>query len=75
MLPSELATACPYKGVAAYHHIDLAGTRHENLAWHYPDPVREAAPIRDLHCFYNERVDIRIDGVPQDRPRTKWSPK
>lgn len=71
---SDLKTACPYKGVASYFHMDLDGTRHENLVWHYADPVREAAPIRDHLCFYNEQVDIRIDGVAQARPQTKWSP-
>ena len=24
-------------------------------------------------CFFNERVDIDVDGVRQDRPRTPWS--
>ena len=75
LVVSELETACPYKGIADYHHVDLAGTRHENLVWHYTSPVREAAPIRDYHCFFNERVDIRVDGLLQDRPKTKWSPK
>lgn len=75
LVVSETETACPYKGVAGYHHVDLDGTRHENLVWHYTSPVREAAPIQDCHCFFNERVDIRIDGVLQDRPKTKWSPK
>ncbi len=72
---SELETACPYKGVAGYHHLDLDGSRHENLVWHYAHPVREAEPIRDYLCFYNEQVDISIDGKAQARPRTKWSPR
>ena len=30
-------------------------------------------PVRDLVAFYNERVDIEVDGEPQERPRTQWS--
>jgi hypothetical protein len=25
-------------------------------------------------CFYNERVDIEVDGRPEERPSTQWSP-
>lgn len=72
---SDLETACPYKGVADYHHLNVNDAQHENLIWRYANPVREAAPIRDHLCFYNEMVDISVDGVPQPRPRTKWSPR
>ena len=30
----------------------------------YPDPVPENPKIRDLICFYNERVDLVVDGEP-----------
>jgi len=75
MPPSDLQTACPYKGDANYHHVAINGTRHDNIVWHYANPVREAAPIHDHRCFCNERVDIRVDGIAQPRPKTKWSPK
>ncbi|WP_249997697.1 DUF427 domain-containing protein [Actinoplanes sp. M2I2] len=66
---SETVTRCPYKGVARYwSHPGLA-----DAAWSYPDPVAEIPKIRDLVCFYNERVDIVLDGVPQDRPVTPFS--
>jgi hypothetical protein len=29
--------------------------------------------VRGLVAFFNERVDIVIDGVLQDRPVTRWS--
>ncbi|WP_417518947.1 DUF427 domain-containing protein [Minwuia sp.] len=71
--PSDLTTACPYKGIARYWHVTAGGERLENLVWSYDDPVREAEPIRDHLCFFNEKVDIAIDGKPQARPATKWS--
>ncbi len=66
---SETVTRCPYKGVARYwSHPDLA-----DAAWSYPDPIPENPKIRDLVCFYDERVDVVIDGVPQVRPVTPFS--
>jgi hypothetical protein len=28
-----------------------------------------------LLAFYDERVDVELDGVPQERPESPWSPK
>lgn len=71
--PSDLTTACPYKGIASYWNVDAGGNTHDNLVWAYPTPVREAEPVRDLLSFYNEKVDISVDGELQVRPQTKWS--
>ena len=30
--------------------------------WSYPEPQREAERIRDHLAFFNERVDIEVDG-------------
>ena len=66
---SETVTRCPYKGTARYwSHPKLA-----DAAWSYPDPIPELPKIRDLVCFYNERVDLVIDGEPQERPVTPFS--
>jgi hypothetical protein len=29
--------------------------------------------VAGLACFYNEKVDIYVDGVLQERPRTPFS--
>ena len=66
---SDTVTRCPWKGVARYlSHPDVP-----DVAWSYPDPIPENPKIRDLVCFYNERVDLVIDGVRQERPRTPFS--
>jgi len=31
------------------------------------------AAIRDLVCFYAERTDLVVDGLPVPRPWTPWS--
>ena len=41
--------------------------------WSYPEPQREAEPIRDHLAFFNERVDIEVDGELEERPVTQWS--
>jgi len=73
--PSESQTGCPYKGVASYFSVVLEGRALEDLVWTYPDPRPEAMPIKDLLAFYDERVDVELDGVPQERPESPWSPK
>ena len=49
------------------------GTRHDDLVWTYPAPVPEAPKLQDLLAFYNEKLDISVDGVLQERPQTPWS--
>ncbi|MBB4694463.1 DUF427 domain-containing protein [Paractinoplanes abujensis] len=66
---SETVTRCPYKGVARY----WSHPARSDAAWSYPDPIPEQPKIRDLVCFYNERVDIVLDGTPLDRPLSPFS--
>jgi uncharacterized protein (DUF427 family) len=67
--PSEHCTVCAYKGEATHFSVG----EEEAVAWTYRDPLREVEPIRDRIAFYDERVDMEIDGEPQDRPVTQWS--
>ena len=46
-----------------------------NVAWYYPDPIPEQPRLKDLIAFFNERVDIEVDGEPEERPHTQWSVK
>ncbi len=71
--PSDATSACPYKGVARYWDVVIDGSVHEGFVWSYPTPLPESTGIAGLVCFYNERVDLEIDGVRLERPRTKFS--
>lgn len=73
LTPTETETACPYKGWANYWSVDVDGSIHEDLAWAYRTPLPESKDVAGLVCFYNEKVDLDIDGVRVDRPRTKFS--
>lgn len=73
LTPTESETACPYKGWANYWNVTVGDTTHEDLAWGYRTPLPESAAIAGLVCFYNEKVDLEIDGVPVEQVRTKFS--
>ncbi len=70
--PSDRATHCPYKGTAGYWSVQVNGTLHENLVWIYRTPLPESQKIAGLACFYNERVELYVDGVRQERPATRF---
>jgi uncharacterized protein (DUF427 family) len=72
--PSMRSTACPYKGTASYFSVAVPGAEIvENIAWVYPTPIPQLPTIENHLCFFNEHVDVIVDGVLQDRPTTKWS--
>jgi uncharacterized protein (DUF427 family) len=70
---SDTVTSCPYKGRARYFSVRIGDTLLADAAWSYPDPIPENPKIRDLVCFFNERVDLVVDGIALDRPVTPWS--
>ena len=73
LTPTDTSTGCPYKGFARYWNVDVDGTTHPDLAWGYDDPLPESAPVKGLICFYNEKVDLIIDGERLASPTTKFS--
>ncbi|MEJ7832387.1 MAG: DUF427 domain-containing protein [Nocardioides sp.] len=71
---SDTQTPCPYKGrTSAYWSVRTGEALHEDLAWRYDFPTRQLLPIAGLIAFYNEKLDIVLDGVRLDRPHTKFS--
>jgi uncharacterized protein (DUF427 family) len=71
--PSETHSQCPYKGTASYWSVEVGGRRHEDVVWTYRAPLPESQKIAGLVAFFDERADVVVDGVPQDRPRTPFS--
>jgi uncharacterized protein (DUF427 family) len=71
--PTSTETTCPFKGQAAYWSLEADGDVHDDLVWSYEAPIPEAAGVTGLLCFYNERVDLVVDGKPQSRPETPFS--
>jgi uncharacterized protein (DUF427 family) len=71
--PSERRTYCPYKGEASYSSFDVNGRRRRDLAWSYEQPLPDAAELRGLIAFWNERVDMVVDGERTEKPATVFT--
>jgi uncharacterized protein (DUF427 family) len=73
LIPTDTVTRCPYKGTTGGYWSVRTGERvHPDLAWSYDFPTRQLLPITGLIAFYNERVDIAVDGRRLDRPKTHF---
>lgn len=68
--PSEKRTRCAYKGEASYWSPDVGGRVCDNLAWSYEEPLEDAAALTGLVAFFDELVDVTLDGARRERPRT-----
>jgi uncharacterized protein (DUF427 family) len=73
LVPSDTQTHCPYKGTAGYWSIEVNGKRYEDYVWIYRSPLPESQKIAGLACFYNEKVDLYVDGVALGHPRSPFS--
>jgi uncharacterized protein (DUF427 family) len=73
LTPTESVSHCPYKGQAEYWSVRAGDGVHDDLAWSYRAPFAESQKIAGLIAFYNEKIDIYVDGVLQQRPVTKFS--
>ena len=66
-------TECPYKGTTSgYWSIRIGESVHADLVWSYDFPTRQLSPIAGMLAFYNEKVDIVLDGIRLDRPKTHF---
>jgi uncharacterized protein (DUF427 family) len=71
--PSTTATTCAYKGAAHYWGAPGDAGDGVDIAWSYPEPLPEAVEITGMIAFFDERVDVTLDGQHRERPRTPWS--
>ncbi|HEY1914316.1 MAG TPA: DUF427 domain-containing protein [Streptosporangiaceae bacterium] len=62
--PTSTETTCPFKGQASYWSVKAGGEVHEDLVWGYQDPIPQAAGVAGLVCFYDEKVNLTVDGKP-----------
>jgi len=73
MLATHTVTSCPYKGTTSeYWSVRVGKTMHADLAWAYNFPTRQLLPIAGLIAFYNEKLDILLDGELLARPTTHF---
>jgi len=70
---SDKTTTCPYKGTANYYSIVVDTKGYENAIWWYRFPVAESLALAGHVSFYNEKVDIYVDGCLQSKPVSRFS--
>jgi uncharacterized protein (DUF427 family) len=64
LVASDRRSYCPYKGEASYWSLG----EHQDIAWSYEDPLPDGPLVKGLVAFWDERVDVFVDGVPRGRP-------
>jgi uncharacterized protein (DUF427 family) len=69
------SSGCPYKGQATYWSVKVGDRVIDDLAWGYETPLLAITKITGLVCFYNEKLDIVVDGVPQESLITGFAKK
>jgi len=65
LTPTSTLTRCPYKGLASYWAVRVGGEIVPDLVWSYLDPLSAVEKIAGRFCFFNEKVDLEVDGQPQ----------
>lgn len=61
---SDTISECPYKGDGQHWHLRVPGHPEvRDAAWSLPHPLPEAFTARDYTCFYNDKVQVEVDGV------------
>jgi uncharacterized protein (DUF427 family) len=71
--PTETVSHCPYKGQAEYWSLRVGDRSYSDLAWSYRTPLPESQKIAGLISFYNEKVELYVDGVLQPRPKSRFT--
>jgi uncharacterized protein (DUF427 family) len=61
---SATKTYCPYKGEASYLSLD----ERDDIAWSYENPLPDAAPLTDLVAFFDDIMEVTVDGVRREPP-------
>jgi uncharacterized protein (DUF427 family) len=75
LTPSSTRTYCAYKGQASYWSATVGDRVVPDLGWTYQQPRHDAAHVHGLIAFFNERLDVIVDGECLQRPLTPWSAK
>ena len=60
--PSDHTSRCPFKGQAVYRSARAGSRVEEDVAWSYPDPLPDVAQIAGHWAFYDERVELDVEG-------------
>lgn len=69
LVATDTVTSCPYKGTTSRYWSAHIGTKIvTDVAWAYDFPTMQVSSIATMIAFYNEKVDLYIDGQKVHRP-------
>ena len=71
--PTDNGSYCPYKGRTDGYWTWPGPPVLPNVAWTYSSPAPAVGAVAGQVAFYNELVDITVDGVRQPRPESPFS--
>ena len=73
LVRTDNTSVCPYKGEADGYWTHPGPPELPNVAWSYSSPAPAVGAVADRISFYNEIVDIEVDGVRLERPESPFS--
>jgi uncharacterized protein (DUF427 family) len=73
LVATDTESHCPYKGQARYWSLPTDGGMEDDIVWSYPTPLPESQRIAGYVAFFDERIDLFVDGERQERPKTRFS--
>ena len=73
LTPSSTRSHCPYKGFADRYWSIRDRPDLRDIAWSYARPYPAVGAIAGRVAFYNELLDITVDGVRLGRPSSPFS--
>jgi uncharacterized protein (DUF427 family) len=53
--------------ISSYYNVKVGGIEIKDAVWFYRYPTHESAAIAGRLCFYNEKVDVFVDGVKEKK--------
>lgn len=53
--------------MANYYHATVNGKKYEDVLWYYKYPTAESARVAGLACVYNEKVDVYVGEVLEEK--------
>ena len=71
--PAPSSRSARTRGWRRTWSVGAGGEEATDIAWGYEHPLHDALPVRDMVCFFTERVDLTVDGEEIPRPVTPWS--
>lgn len=69
----DKTTVCPYKGTSRYWSISVEGQKAPETAWAYPEPLQDADRVKDMVCFYQEKLKVYVDDQLQEHAPTYFT--